>query len=114
MVHNPSLPGVRVFIRTHGTPLKEYVDSDTPDNDKTVTRYIQATDEAVFDIHFEIDRGVIPKGQSLSLECYVDGHFVDGPLVSDKDRTCTSVGKQISPTMLKQYCFGKLDLSKCV
>ncbi|QIW96859.1 hypothetical protein AMS68_002377 [Peltaster fructicola] len=113
MVRHPGIPGVSVSIRVDGVALKEYQDPQVRDNADEVVRYIQSTNEAIFDIEVSVDGTFRSPATHLRFECRVDGVRVQRPSLEldQKEHSTVSKGKQISPNLLKPYCFGKLDLT---
>ncbi|KAH0159986.1 hypothetical protein KCU67_g6903, partial [Aureobasidium melanogenum] len=76
------LPGVEVTVVVDGQDLHEYQDADMEDDEDTVTKYIEAVDNANFAIKIKVSEDVEFKGDCLSFDISVDGVHIDRPLVS--------------------------------
>jgi len=79
----PGFPGFEVTIRVNGVALQEYQDAyeaepDTPDR---ITRYVQATSGAKFDIFFKRQQGFQLPNHEISVDIILDGHCVEKQLI---------------------------------
>lgn len=87
--------GLNVQIRVNGRALKEY-DGDEENRDpKTVTKYIEATSGAQFDVHFTFGKRFPHKQHSIVYEVALDGitasrRVVDGSDIRSHRPYCTS------------------------
>jgi cytochrome c oxidase assembly protein Cox11 len=75
------LPGVEVEVVVGETALKEYEDSDTEEEECTVTRYIEVQPGQTFAILCK----VLPEfdfiGDCICFDFYVDGQKIEGKIV---------------------------------
>jgi len=83
----PSLPGFEVVVRVNDVALQEHRDiyeaePDTPDR---ITRYVQATSGAKFDILFSREPCFQLPSHDIGAEVFLDGHCIDKPLFLQQD-----------------------------
>jgi hypothetical protein len=69
-------PGIKVEVRVQEVALQEYDDDEEQSSGTAITKYIEATSGATFDLRFEIT----PKwpGSSVMFYTYLDGRYVRG------------------------------------
>ncbi|KAK7977449.1 hypothetical protein PG996_003503 [Apiospora saccharicola] len=85
MTINEDVPGVHVAVQINGADVTEYAAPDAGDDDAphpTVTKYIECIDDTKFAIRMGVN-GAYEWGyrnHALSLQVYVDGHWVIGKL----------------------------------
>lgn len=84
MTINEDVPGVYVAVQINGADVAEYGAPDAGDDapHPTVTKYIECIDEANFTIRMGVNRAYEwgYRNHALSLQVYVDGHWVIGKL----------------------------------
>lgn len=110
-----ALPGVSVAVVANGRVLREYEDFDIQDDDRSVTRYIEAASNWVFEVHFSVSRTTELLGDTLSFKVYVDGHLADDRIVCKEqiaDRIfryeMKSIGVEMPGAMFRNYRFSGL------
>ena len=110
-----TLPGVEVNIVVNKKPLKEYQDSDVEEEHRTVTRYVEAVSNQVFEIHMTIEKGFKFRGNCLTFKIYVDGNRVQYNAV-DKENCARAGYNLVSDTVnlengkLGKYNFSAIEL----
>lgn len=114
MAISDDLPGVEVAITVNGQDLREYIDPDLDEDDRTTTRYIEAASGQAFAIQTKVPKGFKFVANSLVFRMHIDGRWVSGPLVSKE--TCRFAaghtiieGKRVSDTQLQKFQFGSLE-----
>ncbi|KAK7948137.1 uncharacterized protein PG986_009023 [Apiospora aurea] len=85
MTINEDVPGIHVAVQINGVDVAEYEAPDAGDEDApvpTVTKYIECIDNAKFTIRMGVNRAYEwgYRNHALSLQVYVDGHWVIGKL----------------------------------
>lgn len=94
MAINDILPGVTVEVTVNDLALREHQDHDLEEEDRTVTRYIEATSGQVFAIRLHLDPSFAFLSNCLVCEVSVDGGAVESPILREgKPRTRTSQGR---------------------
>lgn len=76
-----SLPGVEVTVVVDGKDLHEYRDADMEDDENTVTKYIEAVDDANFAINIKATKDARFEGTCLAFKVLVDELVVRRPLI---------------------------------
>ncbi|KAK0514523.1 hypothetical protein JMJ35_003140 [Cladonia borealis] len=80
------LKEIEVVIRVNGQELKEYDDEDASnDNESSVSKYVEATSGAQFQIATTAPRSYQFSSDALLMKIYVDGVYVEGSLLRKKD-----------------------------
>ncbi|KAG9525875.1 hypothetical protein KCU93_g5713, partial [Aureobasidium melanogenum] len=108
------LPGVEVTVVVDGKDLHEYQDADMEDDEGTITKYIEAVDNANFAIKIKVSKDVEFKGDFLSFGISLDGSSVRNPVVnSSQVRACTHVriveGVQVGVQRMRKLKFNALE-----
>ncbi|KAK7921229.1 hypothetical protein PG985_009251 [Apiospora marii] len=90
MTINEDVPGVYVAVQINGADVTEYAAPDAGDDDApqpTVTKYIECIDDTNFAIRMGVNRAYEwgYRNHALSLQVYVDGHWVIGKLFRSPD-----------------------------
>ncbi|KAG9683845.1 hypothetical protein KCU95_g18025, partial [Aureobasidium melanogenum] len=80
------LPGVEITVVVDGEDLHEYQDADTEDDEDTVTKYIEAVDNANFAVKIKVTKDAKFKGNRLAFEVLVDGTRISRPLIGPRRR----------------------------
>ncbi|KAK3112409.1 hypothetical protein LTR53_011356 [Teratosphaeriaceae sp. CCFEE 6253] len=118
MVAVDILPGIDVTIRINGQPLSEHEDPDEEQEDRTVTRYVQAVSGQIFDICISARKDFRSAGDALSFHIHTDGSpkAVDVPLVLNtacrtRNYTRISRGCLQGANMVKRYRFAAFETS---
>lgn len=115
MAINDVLPGVEVTIAVDGQPLREYIDANQEEDDKTVTRYIEAKAGQKFSVVMKTSRNVKFLGDILTFCISIDGQRVDkstrgkAEVLAQAFKVNISEGLRVSPTKLLPYCFANLE-----
>lgn len=78
------LTGLTVKVKVKGKGLKEHVNEDEEDLDDTVTRYIEATSNAKFTVHWTYASSLKYRDWDLCARLYLDGKYVDGGVTRSK------------------------------
>lgn len=78
------LPGVEITITAGGAALKEYLDQDTTDNSKTITRYVEAETDQNFSVSIKVNPETRFKAGLLCFEVFIDGNAISSSLVRKK------------------------------
>ncbi|KAK3706739.1 hypothetical protein LTR37_012584 [Vermiconidia calcicola] len=71
------LPGVRVEIMVDGNVLKEYEDHDLEEDERTITRYVEAVSGQVFAVAVTLPPDCQFKGDFIVFRIHTDGKRVD-------------------------------------
>ncbi|KAK1057011.1 hypothetical protein LTR74_014470 [Friedmanniomyces endolithicus] len=114
MVAIDLLPGIDISITVAGQALIEHQDSDEEEQDRTVTRYIEAVSGQVFAVRLTAQKGFKSRGDGLSFYIHVDGtENVDTAvyrkaLCKLSGMAYTSQGRQ-EASEVKRYCFATLE-----
>ena len=105
------LPGVVIEIIVKGTALKEYEDDELDEDERTVTRYIEAVSGQEFAVRIKRLPNCEFKGDCISFTITADGQDVDFPLLSKtKGRhTHLSEGKEEAGGYERKYRFADLE-----
>lgn len=111
------LPGVEITVVVDGKDLHEYQDADMEDDEDTVTKYIEAVDNANFAIKIKVAKGATFKGNRLSFKVLVDGARISrplmGPLRRQKPTHVHMVrGIQVGPRHIRKLKFDALETGK--
>ncbi|KAK8094629.1 hypothetical protein PG997_001314 [Apiospora hydei] len=85
MTINEDVPGIHAAVQINGVEVAEYEAPDAGDEDApvpTVTKYVECIDNANFTIRMGVNRAYEwgYRNHALSLQVYVDGHWVIGKL----------------------------------
>ncbi|EME38589.1 hypothetical protein DOTSEDRAFT_29615 [Dothistroma septosporum NZE10] len=106
-----NLPGVEVTVVAGGTALEEYIDKDTEEKPRTITRYVEAVSGQHFEVHINVAQGTKIKGDDLRFDIYMDGTRVDGPILSKSDIRQGSAHKISAERVFSgdKYCFSTLE-----
>lgn len=77
------VPGLEANIRVEGIPLEEYQDEHEsgPDTPSQVTRFVEATSGATFDIRLYFAPYFQPLENIIGIEIAIDGTVLDKPLI---------------------------------
>ncbi|KAG9517387.1 hypothetical protein KCV07_g6167, partial [Aureobasidium melanogenum] len=108
------LPGIEVTVVVDGKDLHEYQDAGMEDDEDTVTKYIEAVDNANFAIKIKVTKDAEFKGNRLSFKVLVDGSLISRPLVGPlRRRTPTGVrmvnGIQVGDRHIRKLKFDALE-----
>ncbi|KAH0153042.1 hypothetical protein KCU67_g9631, partial [Aureobasidium melanogenum] len=108
------LPGVEVTVVVDGKDLHEYQDADMEDDEGTITKYIEAVDNANFAIRIKVTKDATFHGNCLSFRVMVEGLTVRRPMVSTTDVSAGSDvfavdGVQIGARRLRKLKFNTLE-----
>ena len=114
-----ALPGVEVSIVVNGSALHEYEDTDIEDAPNTVTRYVEATSNANFEVHPFASSTTRLKGDCLGVLVFADGKFLSGARLeprADKPGGIrgTIQGRVHSRGTLEKFCFNDLQKGKSI
>ncbi|KAF2766413.1 hypothetical protein EJ03DRAFT_377022 [Teratosphaeria nubilosa] len=114
MAISPGMPGVEVTVVVDGAPLKEHVDAELEEEDRTVTRYIEATSGKKFEIQIAGRTGVRFFDDCIVIDVFVDGQLADNPLVRKREYKLhglreTVKGAAISARAMKEFSFSSLE-----
>ena len=86
MAVSDDLPGVEVEIVVKGKALKEYKEEHIEEDERTTTRYIEATSGQEFAIRMKLRSSFKFKGDCIAFYIGADGQSVDGIIISEEDR----------------------------
>lgn len=86
MAISDDLPGVEVSITQNGQALKEYLDDTLTEDERTVTRYIEATSDENSELCLKATRGTAFDGDCMGCRVEIDGQRIAEPLL-EKSRT---------------------------
>ncbi|KAK6007689.1 hypothetical protein QM012_004503 [Aureobasidium pullulans] len=111
-----SLPGVEVTVVVDDKDLHEYQDTDMEDGEDTVTKYVEAVDNANFAIKIKVTADATFLGNCMSFKTLVDGSragwpLVDSPRKRKRTRSHTRVvnGMQIGARQLRRLKFNAIE-----
>ena len=76
MAINDIMPGVKVEVFVNGQALTEHTDKDLDNDERTITRYIEAISGEEFEIRVELDEEFKFKGNCLSWDVFADGQLL--------------------------------------
>ncbi|KAK4575240.1 hypothetical protein LTR86_001092 [Recurvomyces mirabilis] len=102
-------PALEVSILVDGKPLKEHRDDDDPDEEGTVTRWVEAVNGKNFVVQINAGTAFEYKAERLECAIYMDGNRVSGPVVSPGKSTMTSTGRVLPGELLEKYRFSDLE-----
>lgn len=81
------LPGVEVAITVNGENLQEYTEPDAQEEERVVTKYIEAETGAQFAFKIKVPQGFQFKGDALSIICSADGSMIsENTCIEEKSR----------------------------
>lgn len=111
-------PRLKVFVSVDGAALEEYVDEDDERQVDSVTKYVEAISGAEFTIDVELLKPW--PGSSILLDFYIDGKFMRGSFIMQKDFTGPSVKICIAGVLhlegkewyIRKFCFSDLVVGK--
>lgn len=109
------LPGLDVSIKVNGQVLREYEGDDIEDEERTVTRYVEAVSGDTFEIELKVQQGFDFIGDALGFDIHIDGsEKLDGPLIRSKmcasgEHTRVSQGCRVPGNKVKLYHFAALQ-----
>ena len=111
------LPGVEVTVTVHDYDLQEYHDGDVEDEERTVTKYIQAQEGQLFEVRIKVPKGFTFEGDCLAFTIFVDGNWVVEPLVdAELCALCDSLdrikGVEEPNNYIRRFCFRAIELGK--
>ncbi|KAK6396689.1 hypothetical protein LTR65_008587 [Meristemomyces frigidus] len=114
MAVTEELPEVEVAIFVDGVALREYEDTDIEEEDRTVTRYVEATSGKSFQIHLKVETSCKFFGDCLAFAIYIDGKKVGSPIVMEKKcekdaHTRVTKGMQVSADRNRSFVFTSLE-----
>lgn len=85
MVVSESIPGIEVEVIVGGVALKEHQDHDLEEEDRTVTRFIEATPGEIFTVRINVLPNVRFESDHIACNIYADGTWVESPLLAARD-----------------------------
>ena len=105
------LPGVKIEIIVNGAALKEYEDDTVNDEERTVTRYVEAASGQVFEVLIEVSPAFKFEGERVRFQIHADGVCVDSPLIAKSAFNVTrlSEGREVAGGKVKRYRFASLE-----
>ena len=108
------LPGVQVEITVHGSALKEYADPDLEEEDRSVTRYVEAMSGQTFEIVFTVLPNFEFKGDCIGFIVVADGLRVSGRMISkdSEKRQTKSLGYDRNRGELQRFRFASIETGK--
>ena len=117
MAISDDLPGIEVAITVDEADLKEYRDPDLDEDERTTTRYIEATSGQAFAIRIKVSRKFKFAGDTLAFRIRVDGRKVGYPLVSSYRCRFASYelverGCRVSETKTRRFEFSSLETGR--
>lgn len=118
MAVSDEIPGLEVTITVNGKPLKEYEDTTLREEERTVTRYIEAVSGQEFKVCFKVRNGAHFAGNLLACKISMDGNFVVTPIlrkVSSRhgDHVRTIDGQEQAEGMMKKFFFSAIETGTC-
>lgn len=114
MAISDDLPGFEVTISVNGEALKEYTDSTLQEEERTVTRYIEAVSGREFSVSLKAKKGTHFQGTCLACSLSVDGHWIQTPLLHKSDcrkadLSETVEGSRPGAGMVRRFCFSAIE-----
>jgi hypothetical protein len=105
------LPGVKVEVTVKGGALKEYEDPDIEEEERTVTRYIEAVSGQVFEISAIVLPNFKFKGNRISFQYFVDSTRIENISIkkNERDRNAISEGCDPGDGQIRKYRFATLE-----
>ncbi len=70
--------GIEVTILVDGKDLKEYVDENSQEEERTVSKYVEAVSGKSFAVRCRVSKKAKFKGDAISINVYADGKSVGG------------------------------------
>jgi hypothetical protein len=117
----PGFPGFEVVVRVNGVALQEHRDvyeaePDTPDR---ITRYVQATSGAKFEILFSRQQCFQSPSHDIGVDVFLDGHCVARPLLLQEALSLPNFKREVGHTVkgsdgnyrAMPFMFAELDIS---
>lgn len=114
MAISDDVPGLEICIVGDGRTLVEYEDKDITEEERTTTRFVQATSGQHFAILFNVAKGTNFKGDSLCCEIKIDGtvvkrHLLNKAYFRDKDYSSSLKGCEAPGEMIRKFSFASLE-----
>ncbi|KAF2480192.1 hypothetical protein BDY17DRAFT_33815 [Neohortaea acidophila] len=114
MAISDDIPGVDVAIVVNGKPLQEHKDSILVEEERTVTRYIEAVSGQSFEVRMTTNRQTRFKGDSLAFTIFMDGKEAESALMSkeacrSRRAVRTMKGAEIATGFVKKFFFSALE-----
>ena len=109
MAITDTAPGLEVTILVDGKPLKEYRNADDPDEEGTITRWIEAADGKNFVVHIKAGKNFKYKAEVLGCTIYTDGNRVSSPLIRPSESSATREGCHLPGDRLAKFRFSDLE-----
>lgn len=114
MAISDDVHGIEITITVDEQGLKEYVDRDLDEDERTTTRYIEAKSGATFGVRAKVSKNFAFLGTAITVQVYVDGERMDTLLIMRSK--CRAGGKLRHsrghipcPGQLCQYRFAVLE-----
>ena len=117
----PSLPGFEVVVRVNGVALQEHRDvyEAEPDTPNRITRYVQATSGARFDILFSRQQYFQLPIHDIGADIFLDGHCIKRPLFQTQSLSSPEFKSKIDHChegsngnfTARHFMFAELDIS---
>lgn len=117
----PGFPGFEVVVRVNGVALQEHQDvyeaeADTPDR---ITRYVQATSGAKFDILFTQQQCFQLPSHDIVARLYLDGYNTESIAILKQDMMTGNFRSKLSRSITgsngdykaRPFMFAELDIS---
>ena len=105
------LPGVKIEIAANGVALKEHQDTEIAEEERTVTRYIEAVSGQIFAVSIQLLPQFQFKGNCVFFQIYADGTWADGPVINKGEHGLVrlSEGKDTADGKVRRYQFANLE-----
>ncbi|EME81407.1 uncharacterized protein MYCFIDRAFT_81464 [Pseudocercospora fijiensis CIRAD86] len=111
MAISTDLPGVTVTITINDQALPEHILPDLDQVARTTDRLVEAQSNQVFEIQMNADPSTTFHGSQLAFKIFVDGRYIETPLISQVlsvipgGWTEKSEGMHVSPGQVRKYHF---------
>lgn len=110
------LPGVKIEVTVEGVAREEHTDPDVAEDERTITRYIEAATGQEFVVNIELLPDFEFKGTCVAFEVSIDGRQVDSPTLTKSStfRTISSKGVELAGGMIRKYRFADLETGEFI
>ena len=108
------LPGVKVEITIEDNSLAEHVENGLVEDERTLTRYIEAVSDQQFEVYIELLPNFDYKGDCIAFVVTVDGKQTDALMLLKTSgfRSIKSKGVEVAGGLIHKYRFADLETGK--
>ncbi len=118
MAISDDVPGLKINITVEGVALREHEDphGTGTEDERTVTRYVEAGSWQVFAVSIELLPEFKYVGDCIGFEIYADGVLCDDPIIraSDASQTHVNEGVPLSTGKVNKYTFAELHAGESI